>query len=363
MSDRRRSDRWRLRPLLASRLCHALRAGLRHRRLGARSAASPARWSAPGALEVQGNRQVVQHPIGGVIKAIHARDGDEVKAGDVLVELDGEDLRPELGTVEGQWFEMLARKSRLHAERDELDGDHLRPRAHLARPTTPEIRDADRGAAAAVRRAAQELQSEEEAQLDEQQRQIGNQNEGLVALQAATDSRRSTSSAARSAGQQTLLDKGLTEVTRVLTPQRELARLQGAAGQAEANDRREPRQDRRDRDRAGAADLQGARGGDRRAARPRVPARSRPARSGRADRRPHRAARPARAGVGHRLRQHRRHRARGDPPGRAGDVHRAEGHAADRAHPGRHRSTSTRCTSARRRCCASPPSTSARRRS
>ena len=43
---------------------------------GARSAASPARWSAPGALEVQGNRQVVQHPIGGVIKAIHARDGD-----------------------------------------------------------------------------------------------------------------------------------------------------------------------------------------------------------------------------------------------------------------------------------------------
>ena len=45
-----------------------------------------------GALEVQGNRQVIQHPTGGVIKAIHARDGDEVKAGDVLVELDGDEL-------------------------------------------------------------------------------------------------------------------------------------------------------------------------------------------------------------------------------------------------------------------------------
>ena len=103
----------------------------------------------------EGNRQVVQHPTGGVIKAIHARDGDEVKAGDVLVELEGDDLLPELGIVEGQWFEMLARKSRLNAERDGLDDDHLRSRADRRAPTSPEIRDADRGAAAAVRRPAQ----------------------------------------------------------------------------------------------------------------------------------------------------------------------------------------------------------------
>ena len=51
----------------------------------------------------------------------------------------------------------------------------------------------------------------------------------------------------------------------------------------------------------------------------------------------------------------------GDPRRRADHVHRAEGRVADRAQPDRDRSTSTRCRSARRRCCASPPSTSAPR--
>ncbi len=186
-----------------------------------------------GALEVQGNRQVVQHPTGGVIKEIHARNGDAVEAGDVLVELDGEDLRPELGTVEGQWFEMLARKSRLHAERDQLDAITFDQELLSRAADSPEIR---------TLMAAQEVQfaarlksrKEEEAQLREQKTQIGNQNEGLVALQAATTSQIDLVSR-EVEGQQTLFKQGLTEVTRLLTPQRELARLKGVAGQVEAN--------------------------------------------------------------------------------------------------------------------------------
>ena len=252
----------------------------------------------------------------------------------MLIELDGEDLRPELGTVEGQWFEMLARKSRLQRRARRARRHHLRPGADLARGDLAGDRDADRGAGAAVRRAAARAASEEEAQLEEQQTQIGNQNEGLVALQAATKSQIDLLSREID-GQQTLLDQGLTEVTRVLTPQRELARLEGVGGPGRGLDRREPRQDRRDRDPAGAARLQGARGRHRRAARARVPG-DRDPREAAADPRPHGAALPAGAGLGHRLRQHRRHGAGGDPVGRAGDVHRAEGHAADRAHPHRH---------------------------
>ena len=113
-------DRWRMRPLV---LTGYLTLFLLVFGIGAWAAVSRISGAVvgAGALEVQGNRQVVQHPTGGVIKAIHARDGDEVKAGEVLIELDGEDLNPELDTVEGQWFEMLARKSRLHAERDGLE--------------------------------------------------------------------------------------------------------------------------------------------------------------------------------------------------------------------------------------------------
>jgi HlyD family secretion protein len=186
-----------------------------------------------GALEVQGNRQVIQHPIGGVIRAIHARDGDEVDEGQILVEMEGDDLRPGLDTVEGQWLEILARKSRLHAERDGLDtitfDDELVGRVETD-PKIVELLAAQRQQFEARRK----LQSEETAQLDEQQAQIAKQNEGLVALAAATE-RQAELVQLEIDAQQTLHDKGLTEMTRLLTPQRELARLQGTAGQVESS--------------------------------------------------------------------------------------------------------------------------------
>jgi membrane fusion protein, type I secretion system len=226
------SDRWRLKPLLT---VGYLTLFLLVFGIGAWAAVSRIAGAVvgSGALEVQGNRQVVQHPTGGVIKEILARNGDKVAAGDVLIELDGEDLRPELGTVEGQWFEMLARKGRLQAERDELDAITFDAELTSRAATSPEI---------TTLIAAQEQQflarlksrKQEESQLEEQKTQIGNQNEGLVALQAATKSQVALLSR-EIAGQQTLLDQGLTEVTRVLTPQRELARLEGVAGQVESS--------------------------------------------------------------------------------------------------------------------------------
>ena len=82
---------------------------------------------------------------------------------------------------------MLARKSRLQAERDGLDAITFDPELTSRAATSPEI---------ATLIAAQEQQfaarrksrKQEESQLEEQQTQIGNQNEGLVALQAATKS-------------------------------------------------------------------------------------------------------------------------------------------------------------------------------
>ena len=225
-------DRWRLRPLV---LFGYVTLFLLVFGIGAWAAVSRISGAVvgAGALEVQGNRQVVQHPTGGVIKEINARDGSTVEAGDVLIEIDGEDLNPELDTVEGQWFEMLARKSRLHAERDGLDAIAFDPELTSRAADTPEI---------TTLIAAQEQQfvarrksrTEEESQLLEQQTQIGNQNDGLVALQAATGSQIDLLSR-EIEGLKTLFDQGLTEITRLLTPQRELARLEGVAGQVEAS--------------------------------------------------------------------------------------------------------------------------------
>jgi len=187
---------------------------------------------AHGAFEVEGNRQVIQHPTGGVIEEINARDGDEVFEGEVIIRLDGQSLVSELGIVEGQWFEILARKSRLSAERDGLTEIVFDPELLSRAGSSPVIA----GMMAAQEQqfeARRKLQSEERQQLEEQKTQISRQIDGLEALQAATKSQIELLSTEIS-GQEELLRQGLTQVTRVLTPQRELARLQGAEGQVVA---------------------------------------------------------------------------------------------------------------------------------
>jgi HlyD family secretion protein len=187
---------------------------------------------APGALEVEGNRQVVQHPTGGVIEAIHARDGDEVKAGDVLVELEGEAKLSELEIVEGQWFEVLARKSRLSAERDVADAIEFEPELVAAAAGDPEIAELMEAQQQQFD-ARRKVQAEEEAGLVERKTQIANQIEGLEALYAATEDQIGLLSR-EIESQETLLAQGLTQLTRVLTPQRELARLEGSYAQVAA---------------------------------------------------------------------------------------------------------------------------------
>lgn len=185
-----------------------------------------------GTVEVEGNRQVVQHLTGGVIESIRVRDGDEVKAGDVLIELEGDQLRTELGIVEGQWFEILSRKGRLSAERDVLDTIKFDPELIARAETDASARDL-MTAQQQQFDARRKVKKEEEDQLVERQTQIVKQNDGLVALQASTKLQIDLL-AREIESQETLLAEGLTQLTRVLTPQRELARLKGSDGQVEA---------------------------------------------------------------------------------------------------------------------------------
>jgi HlyD family secretion protein len=76
---------------------------------------------APGMLVVDSNVKKVQHPTGGVVGEILARNGTEVKAGDVLVRLDGTVLQANLSIVTKRLVELRARRARLEAERDGTD--------------------------------------------------------------------------------------------------------------------------------------------------------------------------------------------------------------------------------------------------
>jgi HlyD family type I secretion membrane fusion protein len=76
---------------------------------------------APGTVVVDSNRKLVQHLEGGVIREILVRDGDLVEAGQVLLRLDGANVRAALASVRPMLATNQAYKARLLAERDGLD--------------------------------------------------------------------------------------------------------------------------------------------------------------------------------------------------------------------------------------------------
>ncbi len=73
--------------------------------------------SAPGSVVVTGNRKAVQSLAAGKIAELLAKDGDNVKAGQLLVRLDSTQSRSQLDITRGQWLTSLATEARLLAER------------------------------------------------------------------------------------------------------------------------------------------------------------------------------------------------------------------------------------------------------
>jgi HlyD family secretion protein len=179
---------------------------------------------ASGQVEVESNRQVVQHLDGGLVKSLHVKEGDEVVAGQVLISLDGQSLQSEHAIVAGQLAEVIARKARLIAERDDLEALSLGELHDGSASTDDQLRLFE------ARRATYLGQID---QLEKRQAQIAEQETGLkeqlAALEkqiglVATDLKR----------EQTLLDKGHVDVSRKSAFQKDEARLVGEVGQVRA---------------------------------------------------------------------------------------------------------------------------------
>ena len=82
---------------------------------------------APGTVVVDSHVKKVQHPTGGVVGEILARDGDRVRAGDIVIRLDETIAKANLAMVAKSLDELSARKARLEAERDGLKGCRFPP--------------------------------------------------------------------------------------------------------------------------------------------------------------------------------------------------------------------------------------------
>src|SRR3954447_16614190 len=72
---------------------------------------------APGSLVVASNVKKVQHPTGGVVGELRVRDGDEVRAGQILVRLDETVTRANLTVITKGMDELRSRRPRREPER------------------------------------------------------------------------------------------------------------------------------------------------------------------------------------------------------------------------------------------------------
>ena len=182
---------------------------------------------ASGSVVVESNVKKVQHPTGGIVGELLVRDGDHVKAGDVVVRLDATITRANAAVAARSLDELRARQARLQAE---LDGsaeisfpDELSNRpsdATLARALAGEQKLFESRRAA---RAGQKAQlAERIGQLQEQQHateeQVAAKKQEIELIQRELESVR------------TLWQQNLVPISRMTALERDYARLRGEHG-------------------------------------------------------------------------------------------------------------------------------------
>ena len=188
---------------------------------------------APGRFAVASNRQVVQHPDGGVVAEVHVKEGARVDAGDRLVTLDPTFLASQIAVAEGRLTEIRARRARLEAERDEEDAITFPPDLLAKAEADPEVAELIEG-----QRTLFEARNVSEAgsrtQLERRTEQIAAQIDGIDAQSEALQEQLALMEE-ELANTQSLLDRGLAQAPRVLSLRREAARLRGTVGQLAAD--------------------------------------------------------------------------------------------------------------------------------
>ena len=222
----------------------ALRAPLRLAALGAVALlATLVAWAAltpltgaviaRGQVVVPGENRRLQHLDGGIVSAIHVRNGQQVQAGEVLIELDRTLLQTNLGIARSRLAEALALQGRLRAEQQGLPGIDLAA-LHATAPAAW-LSEADLAPALAgqgqIMAARSELLQGQHEQLSERIAQLRNQAEGLRGQLEAQRARLAYVEE-NLANVERLSTQGLVPRNQLLDLQGQRAELQGQIAQA-----------------------------------------------------------------------------------------------------------------------------------
>ena len=183
---------------------------------------------APGQVVVDSNVKKVQHPTGGVVGEVRVRDGDAVKAGDIVVRLDETVVRANLAIVNKTLYGLWARQARLEAEQRGSDKIKF-PATLLERASDPDVRDVMMSESRLfdVRVSGRAGQK---AQLRERVTQLNEEIEGLTAQEKAKDKEIALVEK-ELVGVRQLYDQHLVQISRLTQLERDAARLNGERGQ------------------------------------------------------------------------------------------------------------------------------------
>ncbi|WJY22640.1 HlyD family type I secretion periplasmic adaptor subunit [Fontisubflavum oceani] len=188
---------------------------------------------ASGQIEVDQNRQAIQHPEGGVVAELAVDEGQQVEEGEILLRLDASDIASSYAVVRGQLNEVRARRARLEAERDGLSELQFGTDLQQTALNDPELADILSGQLNLFA-ARRDTLDREIDQLTRRTEQIASQIDGMIAQRTALE-RQQGLVGEELVAQQNLLERGLAQAARVLTLQREEANLLGSLGEIDAS--------------------------------------------------------------------------------------------------------------------------------
>ena len=183
---------------------------------------------AQGQLVVDTSVKKVQHPTGGVVAELKVRDGNQVKAGDIVIRLDDTQTRANLAIVSKGLDELAARRAREEAELEGEDRISFPPEL-LARKDDPEVARLISGETKLFetrRKTREGLKS----QLAERVSQSEEEIRGLSA-QVASKEKQIEWIQQELEGVRDLWSKKLVQFNRVTSLERDQARLEGERGQ------------------------------------------------------------------------------------------------------------------------------------
>jgi HlyD family type I secretion membrane fusion protein len=184
---------------------------------------------AHGEIRAEGQRRTIQHLEGGIVQEILARDGDRVRAGQVLLRLDTVQSAAQAEVLRAQRFALLAQEARLAAEADGRPAIAFPPELITANDPRAEEAMAGQRALFAARAAAFAGQLAALAARREQQRAMLR----ALAGQAESQARQLELIRQEEESVRRLVAQGLERMPRLLALQRQMAALEGNAADLE----------------------------------------------------------------------------------------------------------------------------------